>query len=167
MSAERFLATQNPESFAREILGVVWTVIVGGVSGWMDTPNPLLLLIAALGADAVLVQRDAAQRAAVDLLRGRILLRSGVHAAGEGELCDVQLVLEQVVDDLDHALNRHRLLRHHQTALGIGRGQLCFERRALHLVGWRAVADALRLINAEDRGEQRIVLPQEPSMLRV
>ena len=51
----------------------------------------LLLLIAALGADTLLVQGDAAQGAAVNLLAGGVLLRGGVDTAGEGELCDIQL----------------------------------------------------------------------------
>ena len=53
-----------------------------------------VLFVAALGADAVFVQGDAAQRAAVDLVVGLELCGGGVHTAGEGDLGNVQLVLE-------------------------------------------------------------------------
>ena len=69
--------------------------------------------------------------------------RSSIHAAGEGDLCNVQLVLEQIIDHFDHAFYRHGFLGHHQTALRVGGCQLGFKGRAFHLVLWRAIADAL------------------------
>lgn len=66
--------------------------------------------------------------------------------------------LQQVVDNLDHPLNRQHLLRDYQAAIGIGRGQLRFEGRALHLVLRVSVADALLLVDVQNGRQQRIIL---------
>ena len=66
----------------------------------------LCLAIAALGAHAVFVQRDAAQRAALHLPAGLIGLGGHVHAAGKGQLDNVQLVLEQVVDNFNGSITK-------------------------------------------------------------
>lgn len=59
------------------------------------------------------------------------LRRSRIHTTRKGDLGDVEFILQQVVDNLDHPLDRQRLLRDYQTAIGIGRGQLRLEGRAL------------------------------------
>ena len=67
------------------------------------------LAVAALGADAGFVERNAAQGAAVDLVVGIELSRGGVDAAGKGDLGDVELVLQQIVDNFKAA--PHNLAR--------------------------------------------------------
>ena len=124
-------------------------------------------LIPALRADALFIQGDAAQRAAVDVVLGLKFRGGRVDAAGKGELGDVQLVLQQVVHDLDHAFHRHGLLGHHQTALGIGGGKLRLECGAPHLVGRRAVLDPLLFVNVKDGGQERVVLSQNEGMVKV
>lgn len=110
----------------------------------------LFLLVSAFRADAVLVQSNAAQGAAVNLLFRMILLGSRIDTAGEGKLRNVQLIFQQIVYNFDHSFHRHRLLRHHQTAFGISGRQFCLESRTLHLVRRRSVPDSLRLINAQN-----------------
>ena len=51
-----------------------------------------LFLIAALGAHAVFVECNSAQRATVDIVFGFVFLRSSVYAARESELNYIQLV---------------------------------------------------------------------------
>ena len=77
----------------------------------------LLLAVSALGANPVLIERDAAEGAAVNLLAGVELGAGGIHATGEGEFGNVEFVLEQVIDNLDHALDGHRLLGHHEAGV--------------------------------------------------
>lgn len=127
----------------------------------------LLLLVAALGAAAVLVQRDAAERAAVDAPLDLELAGGGVDAAREGDLRDIELVLEQRVDNLDHALHRHRLLGDDQAAVGIGGAELVAEGLALHGVGAVAVLDALLLVDVQNGRQQRVVLAQNQRVVKV
>ena len=127
----------------------------------------LFLLVSAFRADAVLVQSNAAQGAAVNLLFRMILLGSRIDTAGEGKLRNVQLIFQQIVYNFDHSFHRHRLLRHHQTAFGISGRQFCLESRTLHLVRRRSVPDSLRLINAQNCGQQRIILPKNQGMIKV
>lgn len=47
------------------------------------------ILIPALGANAVFVQGDSAEGAALDRACNREFLGSSVHSAGESDLCDV------------------------------------------------------------------------------
>ena len=87
--------------------------------------------IPALRTYTLLVECNAALRAAVDVVLGHELRRSRIHTTRKGDLGDVEFILQQVVDNLDHPLDRQRLLRDYQTAIGIGRGQLRLEGRAL------------------------------------
>ena len=66
--------------------------------------------ISALGANSVFVQCDTAQRAALPASADFKFLAGGIYAAGESDFCDVQMIFEQVVNDLDHALHGHGFL---------------------------------------------------------
>lgn len=63
---------------------------------------------------------------------------------------DYLSTLQQNVDNLDHPLNRQHLHRDYQAAIGIGRGQLRFEGRAIHLVLRVSVADALLFVDVQN-----------------
>ena len=102
-------------------------------SVWAGICFSLFLAVSALRADAV-DQSDAAQRTAVDGPGGGVLLRGGVDAAGEGDLRDVELVLQERIDELDHPFDRHGLLGDDQPGIGIGGGEFGVECRALHFV---------------------------------
>ena len=126
-----------------------------------------LLAIAALRAYAFLIEGDTAERAALNFLLYRELCASCVHTAGEGNLGDVELVLEQFIDDLDHAFNCHGLLGHNETGVRIGGSEGGLEGLTLHLVLRVAVLDALLLINVKDGRKKRIVLPENERMVEV
>ena len=126
-----------------------------------------VILIAALRADAVFIQRNAAQRAAVNLVLGLEFCGSCIDAAGKGNLCDVQLILQEIVDNLNHAFDRHGFLRHDEAAIGIRGRKSGLKRRALHDVVGRAVSDALLFIDVENRREKGIVLPQDKGVVKI
>lgn len=115
----------------------------------------------------MLIECNTAQRAAVDLVVGAEVCRSCVDTAGKGDLCNIQLILEQIIDNLNHALYGHRLLGDHPTAFRVSGCPLGLERRALHLVLWCTVADALLLVYLEHRQQQRIVLAQDQCMVKI
>ena len=56
----------------------------------------------ALQTYTLLVEYYAAQRTTVDAVPGHELRRDRIHAAREGDLGDVEFLLQQVVDNLDH-----------------------------------------------------------------
>ena len=61
---------------------------------WDDqSDGRLSLLVATLGADAVFIQSNAAQGAAVDLVVGLKLGGRSIDAASKGNFGDIQLVL--------------------------------------------------------------------------
>ena len=115
------------------------------------------MLVAALRAHAV-HERDAAERAAIFRRARREFARRHIDAARERDLHDIELVLEEGVDHLDHAFHGHRLLRDDETAVGISLAKLVLERGAFHRVRGRAVLDAFLLVDAENRRQERIVL---------
>lgn len=123
--------------------------------------------VAALRAYAVGVQRDAAERATVYLVLGLELGGRGVDTAGERQLDDVELVFQQIVYDLDHALDGHGLLGHDESAIGVGGGKLGLERLALHRVVGVAVPDALFLVHVEHCGQERVVLAQDERVIEI
>ena len=90
-----------------------------------------------------------------------------VDAAGKGDLGNVQLVLQQIIDDLDHAFHRQGLLGDHQAALRISGGQFGLESGALHLVLRGAVADPLLLVHLQDGGQKGVVLAQNQRVVKV
>ena len=90
-----------------------------------------------------------------------------VYAAGKSELRNVQLILQQVINDLDHALNGHGLLSDDQTAVRICGGKLCLKRLALHNVVGMSVFDALFLVYVKDRRQQGVILPQDQRVVKV
>ena len=89
--------------------------------------------ISAFRTDAV-DQCDAAKRTAVDGSGGGVLLRGGVDAAGEGDLRNVELVFQKLIDDFDHSFDRHGLSGDDEACVGIGGGEFGVECRALHFV---------------------------------
>ena len=130
-------------------------------------PLGQLVAVAALGANALFVQGDAAERTAVNGFANGELGRGGVHTAGEGEFRNVELVLEQVVHDFYHALYGHSFFCYNQTAVGVGRGEFGLEGRALHFVVGVSVAYALLVVNVENGGEQWIVFTQDEGVVEV
>ena len=56
-----------------------------------------------------------------------VFLRRSIHTTGESQLGDIQPVLQEFIDDLDHALDGHGLFRDDQTAIRIGCGQFGLE----------------------------------------
>ena len=133
----------------------------------MDNNGLLFLAITALRAYAFFVQRDAAERAAVNAAANGEFCRSGIDSAGEGDFGNVQLVLQQVVDNLDHAFHGHGFLRHHQTAVRVGGGEFGLEGFALHGVARMSVADALLVVHVKDGGQQRVVLTEDERVVKV
>ncbi len=128
----------------------------------------LLFLVAAFRADALVVEGDAAERAAVEpVVFGRELGGCGIVAAAEGQLHYVQLVLEQIVDNLYHPLHGHRLFGDHQTAVRVGGRQLRLEGRALHPVLRVSVPYPLALIDLKHCRKQRVVLAEDQRVVEV
>ena len=125
------------------------------------------LLVAALRAASLSVQRDATERTPLERDARRVFLRRGVDAAREREPHDVELVLEELVRHLDESLDGHGLLRDHEPALGIRGAEVRLERGTLHRVRGRAVPDALLLVDVENRREKRIVLAQDERVVEV
>ena len=73
-------------------------------------------------ANAVRIESNAAERATVDGA-GDIELGAGrIYTAGEGDFCNVELVLEEFVNDLDHSFNRHGFLGNYEPAVRISGG---------------------------------------------
>lgn len=64
---------------------------------WTLFGTDLLLFISTLGANALLVQSDAAQGATVDLVAGGVFLGGGIDTAGKGQLGNVQLIFQQII----------------------------------------------------------------------
>ena len=96
-----------------------------------------------------------------------VFLGCSIHAAGESQLGDIQLVLQEFIDDLNHALNGHGLFRYDQTALRVSGGKLGLERGALHLVGGGAILDTLLFVDLQDCRQQRIIFPQDQGMVEI
>lgn len=126
-----------------------------------------LFAVSALGADAFFVQSDAAERATVDFVVGFKLGRRRIDAAGERDFGNVQFILEEIVDDFDHAFYRQRLFGDNQTALGIRGREFGAERRPFHYVLRRAVADPRLFVNVENGGQQRVVFAQNQCVVKV
>ena len=126
----------------------------------------LRLPIAAFGADAI-GKRNTAQRTAIHRHVRWEAGRRRVRTAGEGDLDDVELVLQQLVHHLDEALDGHRLLGYDKTALWIGGAEIRLECWPFHRVRRRTVPDALLLIDRENRREERIVLAQDERVIEV
>ena len=124
-------------------------------------------MIAAFWADTVFAESDTALRATVDGAAGFVLLAGCVDTAGESDLGDVEFVLEQLVDHFDHTFYGHGLFRDYQAAVRISRAEFGLESFAFHLVGGSAVLDSLLLIDIEDGWQQRIVLAQNQSVVKV
>ena len=124
------------------------------------------MLVAALRAHAV-HERDAAERAAIFRRARREFARRHIDAARERDLHDIELVLEEGVDHLDHAFHGHRLLRDDEPGIGISLAKLVLERGAFHRVRGRAVLDAFILVDAENRRQERIVLAQHERVVEV
>ena len=167
---EQVLVFYNPAVY--EVADIIQTYVyrlgIGRLPHFSrGRPEDLLLFVSALRADAVFIQRDAAQRAAVNFIF-RVKFRAGsVYAAGKSELRNVQLILQQVINDLDHALNGHGLLSDDQTAVRICGGMLCLKRLALHNVVGMSVFDALFLVYVKDRRQQGVILPQDQRVVKV
>ena len=66
----------------------------------------LLFFVSALRALAVFVQSDTAQRTAVNGAFRLVFLRCSVHAACESQPGNIQLILQKLIDDLDHAFDQ-------------------------------------------------------------
>lgn len=126
-----------------------------------------LLVISALGAGAMLVKHDAAERAAVFRAVCCKLLCRRIDTACKCDLGNVELVFEKVVNNLNHALNGHGLFGHHQSAFRIAGDQISLDRFTFHCVGRSAVANALLFINIENRWKKRIILSQDQSVVKV
>ena len=133
----------------------------------MEGIGDLLLFISALGADTLLVQSNSAQGAAVNLAAGGVFLGGGIDAAGKGELGNIQLILQQIINNLDHAFHGHGLLGDNQAAFRVSSGQLRLEGGALHFVGGGTVTNALSLVDTQNGGQKRIVLSQNQCMVKV
>mgnify|MGYP003293893755 CR=1 FL=1 len=127
----------------------------------------LRAFVPALGADAVFVQGDSAEGAALYGAFDREFLGGGINSAGEGDFRDVQLLFQEVIDNLDHALHRHGFLRHHKAAFRVGGGERGLERRPFHRVLRVAVLDALLFVDAQNRGEQRVVFAQNEGVVEI
>lgn len=90
--------------------------------------------------------------AAIDGGVAVVFLGGSIDTTGEGQSDDIQFSLQQVIDDLDHALNGHGLLGDYQSALRVGLAELGLEGGSHHAVLWCAKADAGLLIDIEDSG---------------
>ena len=79
----------------------------------------LLFLVTALGAHAIFIQCNSAQRATVNVILGVEFRRCRIDTTYKGNLGNVQLVFQQVIDNLNHTLDSHGFLRHYQPAIRI------------------------------------------------
>lgn len=127
---------------------------------------PLTFLIAALRADAVF-ECDTAPRAAVHLEARGKLRGCRVCSARKRDLHDIKLILQEIVDDLDKAFDRHRLLGDDESTLRIRLAKRGLKCGALRCVGRRAVANALEFVGVEDHRQKRIVLTQNERVIEV
>ena len=71
--------------------------------------NRLGLFVSTFGTHTFFVQGDAAERTTIYLVLSLVFTRASVDTAREGNLGNVKLVLEQIVDDLYHTLYSHCL----------------------------------------------------------
>ena len=141
--------------------------MVSALSVFLEVGRGLFLAVAAFGADAVGVDGDATEGAAVYIVVGVEAHGGGVDSARKLDADNVELVFEQVVDNLNHALNGHCFFCHHHSAVGIGRGQLGLEGRALHGVLRMAVENALLFVDAKNGWQQRVVFTKHKGVVEI
>ena len=96
-----------------------------------------------------------------------VFLRSHIHTTGEGELHNVQLIFQKLVNDFDHALYRHGFFGDDQAAFGVSSGQFCLERRPFHHIVRGSVFDALLFVDGKYRRQQGIILPQDQGVVEI
>jgi len=124
-------------------------------------------LVSAFRADAISIQSDSAERASCNRLLNFVFLACTIHPAAEGDLGDIEFVLEEIIDDLDHSFDSHGFLVDHYPAIRIGSGEFRLEGRSFHLVRRRSVSDALLVIDSKDGRKQRIIFPKNQGMIEV
>ena len=125
------------------------------------------LFIAALGANALFIERNSAERTTVYFISGYKFFAGGIYSAGERNLCYVEFILQKVVDNFNHTLNGHRLLCYDKTTFGISLGKLRFEGGSLHDVIGCAAPYALLFIHIENGGQKRVVTAKYERVVKI
>lgn len=82
-------------------------------------------------------------------------------------LGNVQLILQKLIHDFNHAFYGHGLFCYHKAAVGICGGKLGFEGFALHLVVGVAFLDALLFVYIKNCGQKGGVFAQNQCKVEV
>ena len=126
-----------------------------------------MFFVAAFRANAVLIQCNAAKRATINFVVCLEFCGGRIDAAGKGKLCNIQLVLQQIVHNFNHTLDGHGFCCDNETTVWVCGGKFRLEGCALHLVLGMTIFNALFLIHIQDGGQQRAILSQNQRMVKI